>query len=101
MSKRSPSACASDWKRSRRYPGVIAEIRGLGLLLGLKCVVENKAMMVALRAHGLLSGPAGQNVVRLLPPLIITDKHIEEAIVAIEAACRDLASGGGRERPAA
>lgn len=84
-----------------RHPGVIGEVRGLGLMLGLRCLVPKEALMDALLRHGLLSGPAGQNVVRLLPPLIITDEHIEEAIGALDAACRELAASRGSERNAA
>tara|TARA_R110002020_G_scaffold109430_16_gene253146 strand:- start:12663 stop:13865 length:1203 start_codon:yes stop_codon:yes gene_type:complete len=75
-----------------RHPAVIAEIRGRGLLLGLRCdeAVPNTSMLAALRNHGMLAGPAGYNVVRILPPLIITEAEVDEACRAIEAACRDL-----------
>lgn len=72
------------------YPDVFEEVRGLGLLLGLKCRVDNKALMACLLRHGLLTGPAGDNVVRFLPPLIIEQEHIEEALAALEGACREF-----------
>ncbi len=56
---------------SARFPGVVADVRGLGLMLGLKCVLPNRVMVERLMAEGLLTVPAGDNVVRLLPPLII------------------------------
>ena len=74
------------------YPGVLEEIRGAGLMLGLKCVVANGRMVDAFRANGLLTVPAGDNVVRLLPPLIIGDAEIDQAIDAIRRACDSVAS---------
>ena len=62
-----------------RFPGVFAEVRGIGLMLGLKCVINNRAVVGKLLEHGLLSIPAGDNVLRLLPPLIIGEQEIEEA----------------------
>ena len=75
-----------------RHPQVIEEVRGLGLLLGIKCRSSNQAMMASLRRHGLLTAPAGDNVVRLLPPLIIEQQHIDEALAALEAAFRELSA---------
>ena len=70
-----------------RFPGVVAEVRGLGLMLGLKCVLPNRVMVERLMAEGLLTVPAGDNVVRLLPPLIIGESEIEAAVGMIERAC--------------
>ena len=56
-----------------RHPGVIAEIRGDGLLIGLRLEMSNTDFTRAARAENLLVVPAGDNTVRLLPPLIITD----------------------------
>lgn len=75
-----------------RYPGVIAAVRGKGLMLGLKCVVPNRELIVRLQQHGLLTIPAGDNVVRLLPPLIITEAHVEEAERILETGCAELAA---------
>ena len=64
---------------------VFAEIRGGGLMLGLRCVdgVSNGDVINALRAVGLLTVGAGENVVRLLPPLTITEDHIDEALACL------------------
>lgn len=75
---------------SARFPGVVAEARGLGLMLGLKCVISNRLMVERLMAEGLLTVPAADNVVRLLPPLIIGDAEIEAAASMIERACAAL-----------
>ena len=67
------------------FPEVIEEIRGAGLLLGLKCRVPNAKLNAALRDEKLLAVPAGDNVVRLLPPLIVSDDEIREALDRIRA----------------
>ena len=75
-----------------KHPKVIAEARGRGLMIGLKCVVPSANLNDALRRHKLLAVLAGDNVVRLLPPLIIEDAQIDEAMEALDAACVELAS---------
>ncbi|HSP25090.1 MAG TPA: aspartate aminotransferase family protein, partial [Saliniramus sp.] len=70
-----------------RHPDVIAEVRGHGLLLGLRTVVPNGDLVAAARAQKLLTIPAGDNVVRLLPPLIITEAEAGEAASRLDAAC--------------
>ena len=75
-----------------RNPQVIEEVRGQGLMLGLKCKIPNNEVVDALRERGLLSVGAGDNVVRILPPLIITDNDVREAIGIINDACASLAS---------
>ncbi len=74
-----------------RHPTVLAKVRGRGLMIGLECVVANTAMVDTLRENGLLSIGAGDNVVRLAPPLIIEQSHVEEALAIIDASCRALA----------
>ncbi len=74
------------------HPKVLAEVRGRGLMIGLKCVVPNGALNDALRRHKVLAVLAGDNVVRFLPPLILEDSHVDEACGALDAACRELAS---------
>ncbi len=69
----------------REHPAVLGGVRGLGLMVGLKCVVPNLEMVTALRDKGLLTVSAGDNVVRILPPLIIEEHHIAEAIGIIDA----------------
>ncbi len=75
-----------------RHSAVIAEVRGEGLLIGLRCVVPNGDFVAACRAEKLLTVAAGDNVVRLLPPLIITEEDIAEAIGMIDRACTRLAA---------
>lgn len=75
-----------------KHPGVIAEVRGKGLLLGLKCVVPAGDLQTELREkQGMLTVGAAENVLRLLPPLTIDESHVAEAIEKIDAACAGLA----------
>ena len=76
---------------AQRFPKVISEARGSGLMWGLKCVGSNYELCNRLRAGGLLTVPAADNVVRFLPPLIIEERHIEDAIGILERTCRDIA----------
>jgi acetylornithine/N-succinyldiaminopimelate aminotransferase len=62
------------------HPGVFEELRGAGLMLGLKLKVPVADFVAKLRAHGMLAIPAGDNVMRLLPPLIIEEEHVREAM---------------------
>ncbi|GAB1580913.1 aspartate aminotransferase family protein [Phyllobacterium phragmitis] len=73
-----------------RYPDVVSEVRGRGLLMGLKCVVPNTALIQALRDEHLLSVAAGDNVIRLLPPLIVTEDEVRDGLARIETACERL-----------
>ncbi len=77
-----------------RHPGVIAEIRGDGLMLGLRTVVPNGDFVAAARARHLLVIAAGDNVVRLLPPLVVTDAEIADAFDRLDAACADIEAKG-------
>jgi acetylornithine/N-succinyldiaminopimelate aminotransferase len=70
-----------------RHPAVIAEVRGEGLLLGLRTVVPNMDLVAACREEGLLTAGAGENVVRLLPPLISGEAEVSEAMTRLDAAC--------------
>ncbi|MGN7771730.1 aspartate aminotransferase family protein [Phyllobacterium sp. 22552] len=76
---------------SDRYPDVISEVRGRGLLVGLKAVVPNTTLVQALRDEHLLTVGAGDNVIRLLPPLIVSEEEMREALSKIEAAAARLA----------
>ena len=73
-----------------RHPSIISEIRGEGLLLGMRMNVSNGEMVDALRAEKMLVVAAGDNVVRLLPPLNIADTEVGEAISRIDAAATML-----------
>ncbi|MFG1416898.1 aspartate aminotransferase family protein [Xanthobacter sp. V0B-10] len=70
-----------------RHPRVLAEVRGKGLLLGLKAQVPAADLVVAMRAEGLLAPGAADNVVRLLPPLVVSADEADLAVEKIEAAC--------------
>jgi acetylornithine/N-succinyldiaminopimelate aminotransferase len=74
------------------YPKLFAEARGKGLLVGLRCVVGNGEIVERLRREGLLAVAAGENVVRLLPPLIIEESHVDEACGIIERVARHWAA---------
>ncbi|HEU4519570.1 MAG TPA: aspartate aminotransferase family protein [Microvirga sp.] len=70
-----------------RHPAVIAEIRGEGLMMGLRTHVANTDLIAAARGQHLILIAAGDNVVRLLPPLIITEADVAEAFSRLDAAC--------------
>jgi acetylornithine/N-succinyldiaminopimelate aminotransferase len=80
-----------------RYPAIIAEVRGEGLLLGLRSVVPSADLVGALREEKLLTPAAGDNVVRLLPPLIVSEAELGEAMAMIDRACARL-TRSGKER---
>jgi acetylornithine/N-succinyldiaminopimelate aminotransferase len=72
---------------------IIEDVRGQGLMLGLKCKVPNTKLLEALRAEKMLTVQAGDNVVRLLPPLIIGEEEIDLAAAKLDAACVAVKSG--------
>jgi len=74
-----------------RYPSVIAEVRGEGLLVGLRAVVPSGELVDELRVQKMIVVAAGDNVVRLLPPLIVSDEDVAEGMRRIERACDRLA----------
>ena len=63
-------------------------VRGVGLMLGLKMKSDSRAFVGHARGHGILTVAAGDNVVRLLPPLIVEEHHIRECIDKLSAAAR-------------
>ena len=75
-----------------RHGEIFEEVRGQGLMLGLKCKVTNIDVWNKLRANGMLAVPAGDNVVRLLPPLIIDEQHIGEAVDILDKSASELES---------
>ena len=79
-----------------RHAAVISEVRGEGLLIGLRMVPPVSEMVEELRAEKMLAPAAGDNVVRLLPPLIIGEEEISEAIARIDRACTRLAQNHAR-----
>ncbi len=75
-----------------RHPDVLEKIGGKGLMLGVKCRVPSTELGAKLTAGGLLTVGAGDNNVRLVPPLIIEPSHIAEAIDIFDRACLSLAA---------
>jgi len=70
-----------------RHAGVIEEVRGEGLLIGMRAAVPTAQLVDALRAEKMLTVAAGENVVRLLPPLIVSEAEIDQAVDMIDRAC--------------
>ncbi|CUS45956.1 MAG: aspartate aminotransferase family protein [Pseudomonadota bacterium] len=68
-----------------RFPDVAVDVRGKGLLIGVKMLPNNRDMMALARDHGLLVAGGGDNCIRLLPPLIITAEEASEVLRRIEA----------------
>lgn len=75
---------------SDRYPDVIEEVRGEGLMLGMKAKVPNTELLMAMRDEHLLGVPAGDNVIRLLPPLTVSAAEAREGIARIERAAEQI-----------
>jgi acetylornithine/N-succinyldiaminopimelate aminotransferase len=71
------------------YPHVVAEVRGRGLMLGLKLNVPAAGFLAALRENKLLAVGATENVIRLVPPLIVDESHLREAADALSETCAD------------
>jgi acetylornithine/N-succinyldiaminopimelate aminotransferase len=70
------------------FPAVFSEVRGAGLILGLKCVVPQSEVAAACLAEGLLTVNAGENVLRLVPPLIVRAAECDEAVAMLARAAR-------------
>src|SRR6201986_4913924 len=80
-----------------RHPDVLAEVRGEGLLIGLKAAVPSGDLVNALRGEKLLTVGAGDNVVRFLPPLIVTEAEIEQSVASLERACVALSGNPSKQ----
>jgi acetylornithine/N-succinyldiaminopimelate aminotransferase len=72
------------------HPDLFEGVRGQGLMLGLKCRAPNAEIVKAAQAVFLLTVPAADNVIRLLPPLTITEDEISEAVTRLDSAARSL-----------
>ena len=70
-----------------RFPDIVEEIRGKGLLIGLKLKSNNRDFMAMARDNQLLIAGGGDNCVRLLPPLILTQDEAREAVEKLEMTC--------------
>ncbi len=73
-----------------RFPDIIDDIRGKGLLIGVKLIPNNREFMAAAREAGLLIAGGGDNCVRLLPPLILSEDEAFEAVEKLEATCEAM-----------
>ncbi len=73
-----------------RYPDVIEDVRGEGLMLGVKAAVPSAELLQAIRAANLLAIPAGDNVIRLLPPLVVTADEAREGLARLERAAESV-----------
>jgi acetylornithine/N-succinyldiaminopimelate aminotransferase len=80
-----------------RYPSVFSDVRGSGLLCGLKCVVPNVDVMNCLRNHQMLTVVAGDNALRLLPPLNVTADEIKLALTRLETVAQEITHAGERK----
>ncbi|NVK15073.1 MAG: aminotransferase class III-fold pyridoxal phosphate-dependent enzyme, partial [Rhodobacteraceae bacterium] len=72
------------------HPEVFEEVRGSGLMLGLKCAAANIDVVNAGYANELITVPAADNVIRLLPPLTLTDEDIAEAVSRLDAVAKTV-----------
>ena len=70
-----------------QYPDIIVDVRGRGLLIGIKLIPNNRDFMVLARDQKLLVAGGGDNCVRLLPPLTLTIEEAQEAVAKIGQAC--------------
>ena len=77
-----------------KYPDLLAGVRGSGLMLGLMCKVNNLKLVAAGHAMNVLTIPGGDNVVRILPPLVINKNEAGEIVVRIEKAVKSLKGKG-------
>jgi acetylornithine/N-succinyldiaminopimelate aminotransferase len=73
-----------------QHPAIIDDIRGFGLMMGIRCKLPNTELQAAAMDQHLLTITAGDNVVRLLPPLIVTDADVADAVDRLDRACRAL-----------
>ena len=77
-------------KIKKKYPKIIGEIRGLGLMKGLRMLVDNVEFMTKLEENKMLTVKAEENVVRLFPPLIVNNNELDEATNKIEKVCKEM-----------
>ena len=77
-------------KIKNKYPNIIKEIRGVGLIKGLKMIVDNNEFIKKLIDQKMLTIKAEENVIRLFPPLIVNNTELDEAIGKIEQACKEM-----------
>ncbi|MBU2981370.1 aspartate aminotransferase family protein [Lentibacter algarum] len=76
------------------HPDVFESVRGVGLMMGLRCKAANLDVVNAGYAHEVITVPAADNAIRLLPPLNITEDEISEAIARLDKAATDVEGKG-------
>ena len=74
----------------QKHPSVLESVRGVGLMLGVKSIGPNLELMTALRENKLLTVVAGENVVRILPPLNVSEDELDEAVQKIDQVCNKI-----------
>ena len=72
----------------KNYPKIISEVRGVGFMLGLKLLSDNNEFLERLMDNKMLAVKASENVIRLLPPLTVQKKEIDEALNKLEKTCQ-------------
>ena len=76
----------------QKFPTVFKSVSGAGLMVGLKCIPKNSIVIDKCTKAGLLLIGAGSNVVRMVPPLIVEDEHVDEAMAILETVASELAA---------
>ena len=74
----------------KKFPKLVKGIRGKGLMLGIEAIEKNEILIKELINQKILVVKAGQNVIRMLPPLILEKKHVDEAIIKIDKAFGEI-----------
>jgi len=77
-------------KVKKKYPKIIEEVRGVGLMIGIKLLVDNTEFMKKLMDNKMLTVKAEENVIRLFPPLIVSNNELDEAINKIEVVSKSM-----------
>jgi len=77
-------------KIKNEFPKIINEVRGIGLMKGIKVSVDNTEFIKKLMDHKMLTVKAEENVIRLFPPLIVENKELDEAINKIQKVCKEI-----------
>ena len=80
-------------KLVEQFPQQIESVHGMGLMIGVKCVIANTDMLEKLRDSQLLVGKSGSNMIRLLPPLNISDQELDRCIGIITDTLQELQDG--------
>jgi acetylornithine/N-succinyldiaminopimelate aminotransferase len=76
---------------AKQYPALMGEVRGRGLMLGVQMSIDHQQFAQKLREAGLFTAPAYGGVLRILPPLIIDESHVDEAMQVLERVCKHWA----------